>query len=80
MRADAIFEAVKLKLGGDDDDFPKVSDFDCLKMQIANYEENCGKLSDYSLKYVKYLVKACETRGNIELFDLMRLLNAYCSR
>ena len=37
--------------------------FDCLRALYTNYEDNCGFFEDYSLKYVKYLVNACET-GN----------------
>lgn len=44
---------------------------------IALYEEHCEKFSDYSLKYVKYLVKDCE--HNFESIDSsMHRLKAAC--
>lgn len=34
--------------------------FNCLRDVIDNYEQKCGKLSDYGLMYVKNFVEACE--------------------
>lgn len=34
--------------------------FDCLKTLMATYESSCGKMSDYELQFVKYLVNECE--------------------
>lgn len=34
--------------------------FDCLRAVIDNYEEKCGKFSDYGLQYVKNFAEACE--------------------
>jgi len=35
-------------------------DFDCLKSAVTSVESQCGKFSDYSLKYVYQLVNMCE--------------------
>lgn len=60
MRADHVFEDFAGVLT-DDQKFPLPRDFDCLKNMMRIYEEECGKFSDYALKYIKYLVKECET-------------------
>jgi len=60
MRADHVFEDFAGVLS-DDQKFPLPKDFDCLKNMMKVYEEECGKFSDYALKYIKYLVKECET-------------------
>jgi hypothetical protein len=60
MRTDAVFERIAGNLD-ESQDFPSVNDFDCLRKLMTVYEENCGRFEDYSLKYVKYLVKECET-------------------
>ena len=35
-------------------------DFECLRFLMEVVENNCGRFSDYSLKYVKHLVHVCE--------------------
>jgi len=37
-----------------------VNNFDCLKAAVIEYEQTCGKFTDYSLKYVKVLASLCE--------------------
>lgn len=34
--------------------------FDCLRKIVKAYESKCGVLKEYDLKYVKYIVEACE--------------------
>lgn len=41
--------------------FVQPIDFDCLRFLVTVHDENCGRFSDYSLKYVKHLAHACET-------------------
>ena len=38
--------------------------YDCLKHAYSEYEENCERFGDYSLKYVNALVNLCEMFGN----------------
>lgn len=64
MKIDHIFETIageELKNNEAHGTFPLPRNFDCLRNTISHYETHCGRLEDYSLKYVKYLVKACET-------------------
>lgn len=42
-------------------------DFDCLRFMMNTYEENCGRFTDYSLKYVKHLVHVCETESSFNI-------------
>lgn len=60
MRIDHVFEDFMPKhLRASEPVLPK--NFDCLKELIETYEENCDKLGDYGLKYVKYFVQKCES-------------------
>ena len=36
------------------------TDFECYRKMIAQYEEKCEPISDYSLKYLKAFVAECE--------------------
>merc|ERR1711997_807919 len=38
--------------------------YDCLKRAYSEYEANCERFGDYSLKYVNSLVNLCEVFGN----------------
>jgi hypothetical protein len=38
-----------------------VTDYQCEKATVARFEEKCRKLTDYSLKYVRFMVTACES-------------------
>ena len=42
----------------DEDYIPK--DYKCLRTLIETYESNCGKFTDYSRKFIRYLVRECE--------------------
>jgi legumain len=48
-----------------DKEIPAPTDFDCLRSVVDHWENECGKLSDYGLQYVKYMVAECES---IKLF------------
>jgi len=37
-----------------------VTKFDCLRRYIENYEDQCQRLSDYALKYVRVFANMCE--------------------
>jgi legumain len=39
---------------------PLPTDFECYRRLISTYEMECGAISDYSLKYMKYFVAECE--------------------
>ena len=40
------------------------TDFDCLRALMSTYASQCGVMSDYALKYVKYFVIECETENS----------------
>lgn len=35
--------------------------FECLRKIIKAYESQCGVIREYALKYVRYIVEACES-------------------
>jgi len=82
MRADHVFESfVGNSLEGDIEDgtmFPAPRNFDCLKSMVNLYEEHCGKFTDYALKYIKYLVKECETVPSGVIDGSMHRLRTSC--
>ena len=39
---------------------PEPTDFDCYRKLVDTYEESCGRMDDFSLKYMKYFVAECE--------------------
>lgn len=41
----------------------KSINFDCLKESIDTFEGKHGRLSDYGLKYIAHLARACEVDG-----------------
>lgn len=60
MKIDNIFNEFKEKLDIKDDESHIPTDTTCLGAAITAFEKKCGKFSDYSLKYVKEISKACE--------------------
>jgi hypothetical protein len=44
-----------------EEEFPQPRKFECLRTLMESFEESCGRMDDYSLKYVKYFVKECES-------------------
>lgn len=61
MKVDHIFEKISEGMYSlENNDFPLPRNFDCLRNLVNHTEYHCGKFSDYSLKYVKYLVRECE--------------------
>ena len=54
-------------------------DFDCLRDLYYTYEEACGVFEDYSLKYVKHLVHACETESFSAILESKKSIIAICS-
>jgi len=60
IKADKIWEKIVGEKPDFAQDFHLPKNFDCLKALVNTYESSCEKFSDYSLKYVKFLVNACE--------------------
>jgi hypothetical protein len=64
MKVDHVFEAFSGKQLSADETFPLPRNFGCLRATMNTYEAHCGRFDDYSLKYVKYLVKSCESESH----------------
>ena len=54
-------------------------DFHCLRMMVGGVEEMCGPWSAYSLKYVRKLANACDTKTTEEISDLYVKVGEFCS-
>ena len=81
MTADHVFEkfAQGFPATGMNEEFPNPTNFDCLRTLMDTYEESCGRMDDYSLKYVKYLVKECESMPETySLIPSMDRIRAAC--
>jgi len=81
MKADHIFEEfMGHKLDKESEKtFPLPRNFDCLRTTMDTYEGACGKFTDYSLKYVKYLVKACESE-NTPVEAILNRIHSVCNK
>nr|5ZBI_A Chain A, Peptide asparaginyl ligase [Viola canadensis]5ZBI_B Chain B, Peptide asparaginyl ligase [Viola canadensis] len=40
---------------------PLVSDWDCLKTMVRTFETHCGSLSEYGMKYTRFLANICNS-------------------
>jgi len=40
---------------------PLPTDFECYRNLVNFYDEKCGRLSDYGMKYLKLMVAECES-------------------
>jgi len=80
MKADHIFEMfAESQYNLSNEDFPLPTNFACLKTMVNHTEEHCGRFSDYSLKYVKYLVRECENLVSSGAIDgLMHRIKKVC--
>nr|QVD38652.1 asparaginyl endopeptidase 2 [Viola betonicifolia] len=45
---------------------PLVSDWDCLKTMVRTYETHCGSLSEYGMKYTRFLANICNSGAQKE--------------
>lgn len=53
-------------------------DFECLRFLMEVVENNCGRFSDYSLKYVKHLVHVCENQEEQGVIDAGLRISEFC--
>lgn len=60
MTIDHIFKQFENKLELPEEENTFMHDEDCLKSAVDHFEQKCGNFTDYSLKYVSKLAKACE--------------------
>jgi len=75
-RLDRTFAGMKEELGLDVSGTVKDIDFKCLKERMYMYREMCGRLSDYGLKYAKYIHFSCAQ--NTDIYDFENVLVRYC--
>lgn len=47
-------------------------DNDCMRAVLADYEEKCGRLTDYGLIYAKYFAQACENHSAGAISSLIK--------
>lgn len=50
---------------------PYIINFDCLKTSINKIEQKCGRLSEYSYQYIKYLAQNCENNQSDSINDIV---------
>lgn len=83
MRVDHVFEELEDHIPHNhlrSSEPVKPRNFECLKKSMSTYENYCGKMSDYDLKYVRNLVELCESLpSNEELPALLRTIQEACN-
>jgi len=69
-RHDRIFKALKeeLNLNTEIEAKSEKIDFKCLKERMNIYKKTCGRLSDYGLKYGKYIHYSCAQNTDLNVF------------
>ena len=84
MKMDHIFEEFAKDMPvtvTNGEEFPNPTNFECLRTLMDTFEEHCGKFDDYSLKFVKYLVKECESMPEIySLLPSIQKIKSVCSQ
>ena len=78
MLTDHVFESFRIATGvtsAISEVLPR--NFDCLKALVATFDEQCGKMDDYSLQYVRNFVVACEAGFPTEA--LVHTVKSACS-
>jgi hypothetical protein len=85
MYVDRLFEQTFPKHFGKDalSDFNltvQPSDYNCLRFLMSTVETNCGKFSDYSLKYVKHLVHVCENQDEQGIMQAAQKVANFCTQ
>lgn len=78
MRSDIVFEKFIELTGVDASEKVLPTDFDCLKEVIESHDGSCAKFDDYSLKYVKHIVQACESK-NFSIHELVSFMTTACT-
>jgi len=78
-----MFEHLATSLGADESQLEEVLttyvpviDYDCERAAINRFEDKCEKLTDYSLKYVRFLVTVCES--GITTDEFMGIIDRVC--
>ena len=82
MFVDKLFAEAFPKHFGPDADLVELTvqpkDYECLRFLMENTENNCGKFSDYSLKYVKHLVHVCENQDDNGVYEVANRIADFC--
>lgn len=60
------------------DTITQPEDYDCLRFMVNVTEAHCGRLDDYTLKFVKRLVHTCETGNPEEIGVTAELIASMC--
>jgi len=45
--------------------------FECLKASVSAYENSCGQLSEYGMKYVRVFANLCNSQFQNELSTMI---------
>jgi len=56
-----------------------VTKYDCLRFLMNTFEAHCGKFDDYSLKYIKHIVNACESHADYASDAIAHSIKGICS-
>jgi hypothetical protein len=82
MFVDKLFAEAFPKHFGADADLMELtvqpSDYKCLRYLVESTENNCGKFSDYSLKYVRHLVHVCENQDEDGVYEVANKIADFC--
>jgi len=58
--------------------FATNTDFECYQDLINFYELNCGKFSDYGMKYMRSFYDACDNKENVDFIGMKAYITKTC--
>lgn len=61
-----------MELNGD------LKNYDCYRTLIDTFEDGCGKLSDYGLKFAKYFAHTCAVNDPEEIKTVISKVKSAC--
>ena len=65
--------------GLEDFSLERVEDYDCYRYMVNSFETACGKFSDYSLKYAKFMAYTCNTKTEEEVQNIVNKFSGICT-
>lgn len=56
-----------------------VTNYDCYKKAVTKFEQSCGKVNEFALKYFKYLAEICEHTNGFGMEHVYNTITSICS-
>jgi len=54
-----------------------ITNYDCYKKSVNKFEQSCGKVNEFALKYLKYFAETCASNNGLE--HVFNTITSICS-